>query len=75
MSISNRSNDADLINSSMQQQGKSELSEEELQLLSRGGKMWEEGSKSKSNRKGLFGDVFNALKAVAGKLLNDLFLY
>jgi hypothetical protein len=74
MYISNCRDNADLINTSMEQQGKSELSEEELQLLSRGGRMWEEDSKSKSNRKGLFGDVFNAFKAVAGMLFNDLYL-
>jgi hypothetical protein len=52
----------------MEQRGIKELSMDELELLTRGGKMWEEGSKSKVNKKGIIGDIFNALKAVSGTI-------
>ena len=39
---------------------------EELELLDRGGQMWESGSTKKENKKGLLGDIFNVLKAFSG---------
>lgn len=57
---------ADLINTSMDQRGIDELSEEELELLDRGGQMWESGSTEKENKKGLVGDLFNVFKAFSG---------
>ena len=57
---------ADLINTSMDQRGIDNLSEEELELLEQGGRMWEDGSKEKKNKNGALGDIFNALKALSG---------
>ena len=57
---------ADLINTSMDQRGIEELSEEELDLLNKGGSMWEQDSKSKVNKKGFVGDLINVIKAVSG---------
>ena len=56
----------DLINTSMDQRGVETLTTNELELLNRGSKMWEEGSQSRENKKGIFGDIFNAVKAVSG---------
>ena len=39
---------------------------EELELLDRGGQMWESGSTEKENKKGLVGDLFNVFKAFSG---------
>ena len=39
---------------------------EELELLERGGQMWESGSTERENKKGLLGDIFNVLKAFSG---------
>ena len=39
---------------------------EELDMLDRGGQMWESGSTEKENKKGLVGDIFNVLKAFSG---------
>jgi hypothetical protein len=55
---------ADLINTSMDQRG-IDLSQEEIDMLSRGGTMWESGSKSEKN-KGLFGNLKNIFGALAG---------
>ena len=49
----------------MDQQGISELSDEELELLTKGGKMWEKGSTDK-RRTGLLGDLKNVFNALAG---------
>ena len=57
---------ADLINTSMDQRGIKELTDKDLIALELGGKMWEVESKSKTNKKGLIGDIFNVIKAVSG---------
>ena len=57
---------ADLINTSMDQRGIKELTDKDLIALELGGKMWEAESKSKTNKKGLIGDIFNVIKAVSG---------
>ena len=49
----------------MDQQGISELSDEQLKLLTKGGKMWEDGSTNKK-RGGLFDDLKNVFQALAG---------
>eukprot|EP01041_Mallomonas_annulata_P003328 gene3328-6586_t len=56
----------DLINTSMDQRGISELSDEDAELLSRGGKMWETGSTSQSRSWGVFGDLKNLVNALSG---------
>lgn len=48
--------------------GITELSEEELQHLSRGGRMWEKNATKKKNKLGTLGDVFNLFEALAGAL-------
>lgn len=57
---------ADLINTSMDQRGLEGLSEEELEQLSTGSKMWEKGAKTQKRKMGVFGDLMNVLSAVAG---------
>jgi hypothetical protein len=57
---------ADLINTSMDQRGLEELSDEELELLENGGRMWEKGAKTQKRKFGVFGDIMNVLSAVAG---------
>ena len=57
---------ADLINTSIDQQGISSLSESEISSLNRGGKMWEAGSKSQSRKWGLLGDLKNLANALSG---------
>lgn len=56
---------ADLINTSMDQRGEA-LSDEDLERLSKGGKMWEDGATTKKNKLGVLGDVSNALTALFG---------
>mmetsp|Transcript_29238 Transcript_29238/g.49070 ORF Transcript_29238/g.49070 Transcript_29238/m.49070 type:complete len:164 (-) Transcript_29238:1284-1775(-) len=57
---------ADLINTSMDQRGIENLTDEELELLSRGGKMWEEGSTSQKRKFGVFSDIMSVMKALSG---------
>ena len=56
---------ADLINTSIDQRQISELSEDDLKQLERGGKMWEKGSIS-TTKKGFFGDALELFKALSG---------
>lgn len=56
---------ADLINTSVDQRNIS-LTDEDLELLERGGKMWESGSKEKQQRGGILGDLFNVISALSG---------
>lgn len=56
---------ADLINTSMDQRGEA-LSDEDLERLSKGDKMWEDGATTKKNKLGVLGDVSNALTALFG---------
>ena len=48
--------------------GISELSNDELNALTKGGYMWEKNAVSQTRTFGIFGDLINVLKAVAGKL-------
>eukprot|EP00607_Mallomonas_marina_P007244 CAMPEP_0182418028 /NCGR_PEP_ID=MMETSP1167-20130531/2484_1 /TAXON_ID=2988 /ORGANISM="Mallomonas Sp, Strain CCMP3275" /LENGTH=125 /DNA_ID=CAMNT_0024591981 /DNA_START=211 /DNA_END=588 /DNA_ORIENTATION=- len=57
---------ADLINTSMDQRGISELSVDELKELSRGGRMWEKGAVLKSRKWGVFGDMKSLVSALSG---------
>ena len=66
---------ADLINTSMDQRGIEELTEDDLELLNKGGYMWEEGSKSKQNKNGVLGDLFNVLKAFSGGGKNSVSIF
>lgn len=57
---------ADLINTSIDQRGIDELSEDELKRLEKGGKMWEKGSKSNEPKTGFLGEVVELFKALNG---------
>ena len=52
------------------QSGIDSLSTEELALLSKGGRMWEEGSTTQKRKFGVFGDILNIINAVAGMFIN-----
>ena len=56
----------DLINTSIDQRGITELSSEEIDLLSRGGRMWENGSTTQSRKWGFLSDVKNLFNALSG---------
>lgn len=57
---------ADLILTSSTQR-ELNLNEDDLRDLERGGRMWEEGSKTRTSKKGsIIGDIFNALSALSG---------
>ena len=56
----------DLINTSMDQQGMSQLSDQEMLLISRGGSMWENGAKTQSRNGGFLGDLKILFAALAG---------
>eukprot|EP01035_Chromulina_nebulosa_P029422 gene29422-38994_t len=53
---------ADLINTSMDQRGITDLSKDELDALTKGGYMWERGAVSQTRKFGVFGDLMNVIK-------------
>jgi hypothetical protein len=57
---------ADLINASLEQSNRSELTVDEIANLSRGGRMWEKGSTSKKNKAGILGDLISVFEALSG---------
>lgn len=57
---------ADLINTTVDQRRINELSSEEMKVLSRGSTMWEDNVKTKRNKFGILGDLFNVFKALNG---------
>lgn len=45
------------------------MSKDELDALTKGGYMWEKDAVSQTRKFGVFGDLMNVVKAVAGELL------
>ena len=56
---------ADIIYSSMQQRGITELSEDEKALLAKGATMWEKGA-MKEKKSSLFGNILSVVEALSG---------
>ena len=57
---------ADLINSTMDQRGITELTEEELEKIGKGGTMWEEKDTETRRKSNFFGDITNLISALSG---------
>lgn len=57
---------ADLILTSMDQRGIDELDEEDVEMLTKGARMWESGATEQANKAGLLGDLASLFKALGG---------